>query len=126
MIKYAALAFTALSLVACGREADIASRNLSNAADEFQINRRIVFYNGITDTYMLEIKGLCSLGNADSAGTVSVTCKVGPGEYKKHFLYLSDNVTLFSEQIEPAAVGTYQYTVNFKPSTIVPDFEINK
>lgn len=123
-----ALAFAGLlfSLTGCPREADVASQNLSNAADEFQINRRIVFYNGITDTYMLEIVGLCSLGNHDDAGTVTVTCKTGPGTYKKHFLYLSDNVTLFSEQIDPAAVGTYRYTVNFKPSVVIPDFELNK
>ncbi len=126
--KYMAFGVLGLSfaLGGCLREADVASQNLSNAADEFQINRRIVFYNGITDTYMLEIRGLCSLGNHDDAGTVTVTCKTGPAAYKKHFLYLSDNVTLFSEQIDAATVGTYQYTVNFKPSVIIPDIELNK
>ena len=111
-------------LAGCQREADVASYNLSANADNFQINRRIVFYNGITGQYMLEIKGLCSLGNNDPVRTLSVTCKVGPDTYRKHFLGLSDNVTYFAEQIEDAHVGVYQYSVNFTPSLIVPDIRV--
>lgn len=104
-------------------DADVASRNLSKAADMFEVNRRVVFYNGITGGYMLSIEGLCSLGNADSAGTVSITCKTGPNSFKKHFLGLSDNVTFFVEQLEPAPVSTYHYRVIFKPQTIIPDVD---
>ncbi len=111
----------ALPLAACSRDADVASYNLSVAADQFQIERRIVFYNGITGEYMLTIEGLCSIGNADKSGELTVTCKTGPAEYKKDFLGLSDNVTYFAEQMEPAQVGVYHYQVIFKPSSIVPD-----
>lgn len=111
-------------LSSCSREADIASENLSRSADEFQITRRIVFYNGITDTYLLEIRGLCSLGNKDAAREVTVTCKTGPKEYKKHFLGLSDNVTYFAEQIDSADVSGKNYKVIFKPASILPDIEI--
>lgn len=113
----------ALGLGAC-TDADIASSNLSKAADMFEINRRIVFYNGITGDYMLTIEGLCSLGNYDKEREISVTCKTGAGQYKKHFLGLSDNVTFFAEQIEPAPAGTYQYRVIFKPSVLMPDVEV--
>ena len=112
-----------LVLAACS-DADVASHNLSRAADQFEINRRVVFYNGITDSYMLTIEGLCSLGNADDAGQLSVTCKVGPAAYKKHFLGLSDNVTYFVEQIDAANVDTYHYRVIFKPSVIIPDIDL--
>lgn len=111
-----------VGLAAC-TDADIASHNLSKAADQFEINRRVVFYNGITGGYMLSVEGLCSLGNNDSAGTVSITCKVGPSSFKKHFLGLSDNVTFFVEQLEPNAVNTYHYRVIFKPAAIVPDVD---
>lgn len=114
----------ALSLSACDREADVASRNLSNAADDFVIQRRIVFYNGITGGNILSIEGLCSLGNQDTNKRMSVTCKVGPSQYKKHFLGLSDNVTFFAEQIEPGAVGVYRYSVVFNPRQIVPDITV--
>ncbi len=66
------------SLAACSTDADVASKNLSTAADLFQINRRIVFYNGITDKYIMTIEGLCSLGNNDPPRELTVTCKTGP------------------------------------------------
>jgi hypothetical protein len=111
-----------VGLAACN-DADVASHNLSKAADQFEINRRIVFYNGITDSYMLTIEGLCSLGNHDSPKELTVTCKTGPRAYKKHFLGLSDNVTYFVEQIDGADVSTYHYRVIFKPQTILPDID---
>jgi len=117
-----ALASTA-ALTACN-DADVASRNISKAADNFEVNRRIVFYNGITGDYMLSIEGLCSLGNADKSRELSVTCKIGPSTFKKHFLGLSDNVTYFVEQVDGADVSAYHYRVIFKPSVIVPDIQI--
>jgi hypothetical protein len=112
-----------LGLGACSSDADVASSNLSKAADNFEVPRRIVFYNGITDKYILEVQGYCSIGNHDDAGQLSVTCKTGPGEFKKHFLGLSDNVTFFAEQLAPKSVSTNFYRVFFKPSTIVPDVD---
>lgn len=111
-------------LIGCARDADVASRNLSIAADQFEIQRRIVFYNGITGDYILEVQGLCSLGNYDASGELSVTCKTGENAYKKHFLGLSDNVTYFAEQIDASGVSKYHYKVIFKPSVIIPDIDI--
>ena len=116
---------SALSILLAGcSQADVASQNVSKAADNFEINRRIVFYNGITNEYILVIEGYCSLGNADTAGSLSVTCKTGPNEFKKHFLGLSDNVTYFAEQLDPAPVNVWNYRVIFRPSTIIPDLQI--
>ena len=122
-VVYLLLAFGLAVLAGCS-DADVASQNLSQAADSFQINRRVVFYNGITGEYMLSIEGLCSLGNADKAREVSITCKTGPQSFKKHFLGLSDNVTYFVEQVDGADVSTYHYKVVFKPSVIVPDITV--
>lgn len=109
-------------LSACANDAQVASRNLSQAADNFEITRRIVFYNGITNDYMLEIVGLCAQEPKDKK--LEVTCKVGPNIFKKHFLDLSDNVTYFSEQMEPAKASTYFYRVTFKPSVIIPVIDL--
>lgn len=49
---------TAALLSGCQDQAQIASHNLSKAADNFEINRRIVFFNGITDSYLLSMKGV--------------------------------------------------------------------
>lgn len=119
-----ALLSSAAALSACSNDADVVSQNLSTAADNFQITRRIVFYNGITGDYMLEIRGLCSLGNNDKPRELSVTCQTGPGQYKKHFLGLSDNVTYFVEQIEADPVSRYRYKVTIKPEAIVPDIQV--
>jgi len=117
---------SAISLTACSRDADVVSRNLSTAADQFEIPRRVVFYNGITDSYMLTIEGLCSLGNNDAAGQLTVVCKTGPNSYKKHFLGLSDNVTYFVEQVDAAAASASFYRVIFKPAAIVPNIDLVK
>ncbi|WP_244140491.1 hypothetical protein [Burkholderia sp. BCC1047] len=113
------------SIVTAGcSDADVASKNLSTAADNFQINRRIVFYNGFTGEYMLTIEGLCSKDNSSTDTKLAIICKTGPNEYKKHFLGLSNNVTYFIEQLEPAPASTYHYKVVFKPSVIVPDISV--
>ena len=116
-----ALAVTLGALTACSTDADVASQNLSKAADQFEIDRRIVFLNGITDTYMLTIEGRCSI--KDEGVQLEVTCKTGPEEFKKHFLGLSDNVTYFVEQVEGAAASTSRYRVVFKPEALIPSVE---
>lgn len=122
-LKGAAMLGAIMSLAACN-DADVASRNLSQAADNFEIVRRVVFYNGITGEYILSLEGRCSLGNDNTPKKVTVTCKTGRNEYKKHFLGLSDNVTYFAEQLESANVSAYHYRVVFKPQTIIPDIDI--
>jgi hypothetical protein len=112
------------SIVGCATDADVASHNLSQSAGMFKINRRIVFYNGITGDYILTIEGLCSLGNSDPSGELSVTCKTGENTYKKHFLGLSDNVTYFAEQIDSSSTDDKHYKVIFKPSVIIPDIDV--
>lgn len=112
----------AVILSGCQTDASIGSRNLSKAAEMFEINRRIVFYNGITDTYMLTIEGYCSIEPMQDK--LAVTCKVGPNDLKKHYLGLSDNVTYFVEQIDAADVSLYRYRVIFKPESIVPNIDL--
>ncbi len=118
------LMLMAILVSGCASDADVASSNVSKAADNFEVMRRIVFYNGITGEYMLSIEGLCSLGNNDKEREWSVTCKVGPNQFKKHFLGLSDNVTFFAEQLEYTQTSTYHYRVIFKPASIIPDLEV--
>lgn len=111
-------------LAGCPRDADVVSSNISADSDNFKIARRVVFYNGITNDYMLTIEGYCSLGKSESAKGISVTCKTGPSDYKKHILGLSDNVTFFMEQIDSAKASANFYKVTFKPSVIIPDIEL--
>lgn len=121
-IAIVGMLLTPLALVGCMDDAHVVSRNVSKAADNFEINRRIVFYNGITNDYMLSIEGFCS--QEHTSNKLAVTCKVGSGVYKKHFLGLSDNVTYFSEQVDSAGVSANHYRVTFKPTLIIPNIEL--
>ncbi len=110
-------------VTACGADdSKVVGDNLSKKADNFEVNRRVVFFNGITDTYLLTIEGYCSI--TDQETQLEVTCKVGDDTYKKHFLGLSDNVTYFVEQLEPAEADPYHYKVVFKPEAIIPDVDL--
>lgn len=111
-----------LTISGCGTDAEVASANISQEAGMFKINRRIVFYNGITDSYILTIEGRCQIEHADK---LAVTCKTGENSYKKHYLGLSDNVTYFAEQLDDANVSVYRYKVIFKPETILPDIDLS-
>ena len=123
-MKYGLLLIIGLLMAAtvgCADDATVASRNVSKAADNFEVQRRVVFMNGITDNYLLEILGRCSI--EDQVNQLEVICKIGPGAYKKHFLGLSDNVTYFIEQLEAVEASAYHYRVTFKPQVIIPDFD---
>lgn len=113
-------------LTGCTSDADRASENLSTAAEQFEVNRRITFINGITDHEMLVIEGRCSVETANSAlaGSLEVTCKIGPDEYKKNYLYLSDNVTATIEQLDPVDVSVYNYRFVIKPQNLFPNIDI--
>lgn len=106
----------------CSTDADVVSRNLSQEAGMFKVLRRIIFYNGITDSYILTIEGFCQVEHGEK---LAVTCKTGEDSYKKHYLGLSDNVTYFSEQLDGKDVSSNRYKVIFKPKSIVPDVELS-
>ena len=121
-MKKLALILLPLILVGCGTDSQIASQNLSKAADMFEINRRVVFYNGINGEYMLTIEGRCSI--KDQGNQLEVTCKVGSSDYRKHFLGLSDNVTYFAEQLHGTDVSVYHHRIVFKPQSIIPEIDV--
>jgi len=105
-------------------DAQIASQNLVKASDNFEINRRVVFFNGITDNYLLEIEGKCSIKADQYDNQLEVICKTGDKQYKKHFLGLSDNVAYFVEQLDSVYASAYHYRVTFKPQVIIPDIDM--
>ena len=104
-------------------DAAIARRNLETAEQNFKVYRRVVFYNGITNDYILQIEGYLAIV-IDSDGDLVVTVKMENGEYLKHYLGLSDNVTYFSEALASNSVSTRQYKVIFKPAVLLPSIEV--
>lgn len=115
------LAVLATALNVGCNDAEMASHNISEASDNFEIDRRVVFLNGITNEYILEVAGRCSIH--DQGHQLELTCKLGEDDYRKHFLGLSDNVTYFVEQLSAGDVSVYHYRLTFKPQAVVPDFD---
>ena len=125
-IKRTALAVgVAASLLlasACTNDSDVVNKNLDTDADNFKVNRRVVFYNAILDKYILVVEGFCSVDPGDG-NRMTVTCKVG-NEYKRNALGKSDNVLWWYEQLGTSGVSPNHYKVVLKPETIVPEPEV--
>ena len=122
MKKLYVLVFACAAILAACTDAQIASNNLSKAAEQFRIDRRIVFINVMTGEYILSVEGRCSI--EDLGTKVAITCKVGPDGYKKHQMGRTETVTYFSEQLGIVNVDVYHYKVIFKPAAILPDIDL--
>lgn len=111
----------ALSMAGC-TSADNVNYNLSQAADNFECVRKITVYNARTDLIVMEMEGLMSLSNS-ATNELVVTCKTGPGEYKKNYIYLNDYVIYVVEDITGTVTDPFHYKVHFY--TALPDIDIN-
>lgn len=116
--------FFTVCFTGCFRDdSDVVNYNLNRDEQNFREFRRVVFYNGITGDYILQVEGFMAL-NIDMDGDLVVTVKTEDGKFLKHYLGLSDNVTYFSESLDPRYISDKQYKVIFKPTTIIPTFEV--
>jgi hypothetical protein len=113
-----------LMLTGCTSAADQANENLSKAADNFEVPRRIVGINGITDKVLFSVEGFCSMNN--DGQKLDVICKVSAdGAVERTTLGLSDNVTYVSTQMGGKQVSLFRPRIIFRPETIIPNFELS-
>lgn len=112
------------SLTACVSEADRANENLSKAAENFEVPRRITAINGITDNVLFTVEGFCSYEVPDN-GTFEAICKNPDGTVERTTLYLSDNVTFVSTQMGGVKVDLFKPRIIFRPETIIPNFDLS-
>ena len=112
----------ATCLVGCS-EADNVNHNLSQAADNFQVTRKITVYNARTDLIIMEMEGAMSLSN-NTTNELVVTCMTGPNQYKKNYIYLNEYVIYVVEDITGTVTDPYHYKIHFY--TAMPDIDINK
>lgn len=102
--------------------ADTVNNNLSQAADNFEVLRKITVYNARTDLIVMEMEGYMSLSNSSTSELV-VTCKTGANEYKKNYIYLNTYVIYVVEDITGTSTDPYHYKVHFY--TPLPDVDLN-
>jgi hypothetical protein len=123
-----ALAVAALggtfALAGCTSAADQANENLSKAAENFEVPRRIVGINGMTDKVLFSVEGFCSIEN--DGRKLDVICKVSQdGTIERTTLGLSDNVTYVSTQLGGVKVDLFRPRIIFRPETIIPNFDLS-
>ncbi|WP_459208859.1 beta-sandwich lipoprotein, partial [Bacillus altitudinis] len=56
--KLLVLLIAVMAVMAGCSEADTVSHNISKSSDSFEVQRRVVFFNCITDKYLLNVEGL--------------------------------------------------------------------
>ena len=126
MKKICAILLVVVCLLGCltgCTEAENVNYNLSQAADNFEVVRRITVYNARTDMIIMEMEGLMSISN-NSASELVVTCRTGKNEYKKNYVYLNEYVIYVVEDITGTVTDPYHYKIHFY--TALPDIDINK
>lgn len=119
----AALVVGSIGLSACTSAADTANENLSKAAENFEVPRRITGINGITDNVLFTVEGFCSYET--EGGTYDVICKQPDGKVERTTMAKSDNVTILVTQIGGVDVDLFRSRVIFRPETIIPDFDLS-
>lgn len=122
----AALLGLSLLFAACTgpSAADQANENLSKAAENFEVPRRITAINGITDNVLFSVEGFCSY-EIPANGTFEAICKNPDGKIERTTLFLSDNVTFVSTQMGGVEVDLFHPRVIFRPETIIPNFDLS-
>jgi hypothetical protein len=104
-------------------DAQKASENVSTAADNFEVQRKIVGINTRTDKYLFYVEGRCSIERSN--GDLLVTCKQGPNDYRKHMIGGATDVAWVSTQMEGIDVSVYHTRVILKPEGIIPELELS-
>jgi hypothetical protein len=111
-----------LALTGCTTDADRVNENLNTSAEQFEVQRTIVFYNGITEAYIAVVEGRCSIER--DGEKMQAICKVGPDKFTRDEVGLSDNVTYFALQTEPSSADPYHKRIVLKPQNALPDFDV--
>lgn len=101
-------------------QADRVSSNLSKEADNFNDVRQITVINCLQGDVLFQMTGKMSIEADVSDNQLEVIVEDENGEYKKHFIGLSDNVTYVVEDITADDVSNYRYTLNFNPEMWIP------
>lgn len=115
------LALTAtLTVAGCQRESDKVSYNLSLDADNFNDVRQVTVINCLQGDVLFQMTGKMSIEADTEDNQLEIIVEDEKGEYKKHFIGLSDNVTYVVEDITSGDVSKYKYTLNFNPDMWIP------
>lgn len=107
------------SLTGC-TQAERVSYNISVDADNFNQMRQLTVINCIKGEVLFQMTGKMSITADKTDNQLEVIVEDENGEYKKHFVGLSDNVTYVVEDITSSETSKYHYILNFNPNMWIP------
>lgn len=114
-----AIALMTIMLTGC-TEAERASYNLSQQADNFNVVRQLTVINCIEGDVLFQMTGKMSITADTADNQFEIIVEDENKNYKKHFVGLSDNVTYIVEDLDINDVSQYKYTLNFNPKMWIP------
>ena len=104
----------------CDTQANRVSYNLSQEADNFNNVRQVTVINCLQGDVLFQMTGKISITADTADDQLEIIVEDEYGNYKKHFIGLSDNVTYVVEDITSGDVSNYKYTLNFNPKMWLP------
>ncbi len=119
-ITIIACAIMLLAVLAGCRESDRVSHNLSLEADNFEVVRQLTVIDCITGDVLFQMTGKISIEADTVDNQLEIIVEDENGDYQKHFVGLSDNVTYIVEQLNFQDVENYKYVLNFNPKMWLP------
>ena len=120
VIAIAALAVGMLT--GCETEASRVEYNLTQEADNFNIVRQLTVINCLQGDVLFQMTGKMSITADVDDNQLEIIVENEDGNYTKHFVGLSDNVTYTIEDLNLGKndVEKYKYTLNFNPNMWLP------
>lgn len=107
-------------------ESERVSYNISEEADNFNVFRRVVVVNTVSDKILFELDGYFSIKVDNEDKQLEITCETDEGVYKKHFIGLSKMVAYTIEDLSGADVDKYHYEIHYLPEGNVTAFEFKE
>lgn len=118
-----AIAALAVGMLAgCETEASRVEYNLTQEADNFNIVRQLTVINCLQGDVLFQMTGKMSITADVDDNQLEIIVENEDGNYTKHFVGLSDNVTYTIEDLNLGKndVEKYKYTLNFNPNMWLP------
>lgn len=121
-IVAAIIAVSAAVGVAACSEASKVESNLTKEADNFNVVRQLTVINCLQGDVLFQMTGKMSITADIGDNQLEIIVENDDGNYTKHFVGLSDNVTYTIEDLNLGAndVEKYKYTLNFNPEMWIP------
>ncbi|XWX32186.1 site-specific recombination directionality factor RDF [Staphylococcus phage PG-2021_8] len=120
MKKLIIVAILSVFLLGACSQSDRVSSNLTKESDSFNTVRKVTVINAIKQDVIFQMSGRMSIKADKEDNQLEVVVEKKKGEYQKHIIGLSDNVSYVVEDVTTKNVSNYQYEINYNPKMWIP------